>query len=92
MLAACYSFDMLIAYRKSALRALLRMPPSTARSIRSKIEQYAADPASLANNVKRLRGRDGYRLRVGDYRVIFDQDGVVMDIIEVGLRGSIDEE
>ncbi|MFL9828282.1 type II toxin-antitoxin system RelE family toxin [Rhodoplanes sp. SY1] len=83
---------MLVAYRKSALRALLRMPPSTVRLIRSKIEQYAADPASLANNVKRLQGRDGYRLRVGDYRVIFDQDGVVMDIIDIGPRGSIYEE
>lgn len=82
---------MLVAYRKSALRALLRMPASTAGLIRSKIEQYAADPASLANNVKRLQGRDGYRLRVGDYRVIFDQDGVVMDIVEIGPRGSIYE-
>lgn len=87
--AICYSLKTRIAYRRSALRALLRMQPGAARLIRSKIERSAADPASLANNVKRLQGRDGYRLRVGDYRVIFDQDGTVMDIIEIGPRGSI---
>ena len=43
--------------------------------IRAKIAQYAADPASLANNVRKLQGREGCRLRVGDWRVIFDETG-----------------
>ena len=68
------------------------MPTVTARLIRSKIEQYAAAPASLANNVKKLQGRDGYRLRVGDWRVIFDQDDVVLDVLQIGPRGSIYED
>jgi mRNA interferase RelE/StbE len=46
----------------------------------------------MANNVKKLQGRDGYRLRVGDWRVIFDRDGVVLDILEIGPRGSIYED
>lgn len=83
---------MTVAYSRHALRALMRMPANTALLIRSKIEQYAADPASLANNVKRLKGRPGFRLRIGDYRVIFDQDGTVMDILEIGPRGSIYED
>lgn len=68
------------------------MPTAAARLIRSKIEQYAEAPASLANNVKKLQGRDGYRLRVGDWRVIFDQDGVVLDVLQIGPRGSIYED
>ncbi|MEW6643623.1 MAG: type II toxin-antitoxin system RelE/ParE family toxin [Pseudomonadota bacterium] len=68
------------------------MPADTARLIRGKIEQYAARPASLANNVKKLQGRDGYRLRVGDWRVIFDQDGRVLDVLQIGPRGSIYED
>jgi mRNA interferase RelE/StbE len=83
---------MRITYRREALRVLGRMPANTARLVRSKIEQYAGNPASLANNVKKLRGRDGYRLRVGDYRVIFDQDGSVMDILQIGPRGSVYED
>ena len=64
------------------------MPASTARRIVGKIEAYAADPASQQNNVKALKGRDAIRLRVGDWRVIL-QDGVVLDIIDIGPRGGI---
>lgn len=66
------------------------MPANTAVRIRTKIVQYAADPASQANNVKALQGRQGLRLRVGDWRVIMD-DGVVLEILEIGPRGSIYE-
>jgi mRNA interferase RelE/StbE len=79
-----------IAYTRSAIRTLGRMPANTARLIRSKIEQYAGDPASLANNVKALKGRDAVRLRVGDWRVIME-DGVVVAVLEIGSRGSIYE-
>jgi mRNA interferase RelE/StbE len=81
-----------IRYTKTALKALARMPTAVARLIRGKIEQYAEAPASLANNVKKLQGRDGHRLRVGDWRVIFDQDGVVLDVLQIGPRGSIYED
>jgi mRNA interferase RelE/StbE len=81
-----------VRYTKTALKALTRMPAVAARLIRSKIEQYAEAPASLANNVKKLQGRDGYRLRVGDWRVIFDQEGVVLDVLQIGPRGSIYED
>ena len=42
------------------------MPRNVADLIRSKIAAYAEDPASQANNVKALKGREGIRLRVGD--------------------------
>lgn len=77
-----------IAYSRTALRALRRMPTNVAQRIRGKIEAYAADPASQANNVKALQGRQGLRLRVGDWRVIM-QDGVVLDVLEIGPRGGI---
>lgn len=53
-----------------------------------KIEAYAADPASQANNIKTLRGREGIRLRVGDWRVIM-HDGEVLDILHIGPRGGV---
>jgi mRNA interferase RelE/StbE len=81
-----------IRYTKTALKALARMPTVAAQLIRGKIEQCAEAPASLANNVKKLQGRDGYRLRVGNWRVIFDQDGVVLDVLQIGPRGSIYED
>jgi mRNA interferase RelE/StbE len=81
-----------IRYNKAAIKALTRMPWNKARPIRSKIEQYASEPESMVNNVKKLQGRDGYRLRFGDWRVIFDREGVVLDILEIGPRGSIYED
>lgn len=78
-----------ITYSKDALRTLRRMPANVAALIRSKIEQYATDPTSLANNVKALKGEEGvFRLRVGDWRVIFAEDGVVIAIIRVAPRGA----
>jgi mRNA interferase RelE/StbE len=83
---------MAIRYSKAAIKALSAMPANTARRIMAKVEQYAADPASLANNVKKLQGRDGYRLRIGDWRVIFDHDGVVLDGLQIGPRGGVYED
>ncbi|MBF0135064.1 MAG: type II toxin-antitoxin system RelE/ParE family toxin [Magnetococcales bacterium] len=65
------------------------MPANEARLVQRKITLYAKDPASQVANVRKLQGRDGYRLRVGDWRVIFDQDGNVLDILEIGPRGGI---
>lgn len=77
-----------ITYTKDALRTLRRMPTNMARRIRSKIEEYANNPTSQANNVRALKGRDGIRLRIGDWRVIM-QDGIVLAVLEIGPRGSV---
>ena len=77
-----------IRYSKAAARALMHMPTNTAKRIRAKIEQYATDPASLANNVKRLRGGNEMRLRVGDWRVILREDGAILAIIRIAPRGE----
>jgi mRNA interferase RelE/StbE len=48
-----------LRYTKAAAKALTKMPSNTAQLIRGKIRQYAADPASLADNVKKLQGTRG---------------------------------
>jgi len=80
-----------ISYTRQALKALRRMPADTAQRIIAKIEQYAEEPESQANNVTALKGREGIRLRVGDWRVIMNDDGVVLAVLEIGLRGSVYE-
>jgi mRNA interferase RelE/StbE len=77
-------------YRPAAVKALRKMPTNTARRIIGKIEAYADNPASQANNVKKLQGRDGVRLRVGDWRVIM-LDGEVLDVLNIGPRGGVYE-
>lgn len=39
-------------------------------------------------NVKKLQGREGYRLRVGNYRVIFDEDQTTILAIQIGRRAT----
>jgi mRNA-degrading endonuclease RelE of RelBE toxin-antitoxin system len=34
-------------------------------------------------------GREGYRLRVADWRVIFEEDERRLDVLDIGSRGSI---
>jgi mRNA interferase RelE/StbE len=77
-----------IGYSRDAIRALRKLPTNVSRLIRTKIEQYAEDPASLANNVVKLQNRPGYRLRVGDWRVIFTEGADVLEIIAIRPRGS----
>jgi mRNA interferase RelE/StbE len=78
-----------ISYSKAAIRALRRMPRNVADLIRSKIEAYAKDPVSQVNNVKALKGREGIRLRVGDWRVIMDDQGNVLAVLDIGPRGGV---
>lgn len=80
-----------ISYTRQALKALRRMPADTAQRIIAKIEQYAEEPETQANNVTALKGREGIRLRVGDWRVIMNDDGVVLAVLEIGPRGSVYE-
>lgn len=78
-----------IRYTAAADKALRAMPAAQAAKIEAKIDQLAIDPASLAANIKRLRGTTARRLRVDNYRVIYDDDGTILDIIEIGHRRDI---
>ena len=65
------------------------MPRNTAERLRSKIRQYATDPASLDNNVEAIVGEFGaFRLKVGDWRIVFRLDQDVMHVRVIASRGS----
>jgi mRNA interferase RelE/StbE len=78
-----------IAFSREAFKTLTHLPANGAKLIRAKIEQYARSPTSLANNVRMLKGEAGFfRLRVGDWRVIFREDATTIAIVRIGSRGS----
>ena len=77
-----------LRYTKSAIRSLRKMPANTATLIVSKIEAYAKEPETQNNNLKMLKGRQGFRLRVGSWRVIMDDDGNVLAVLDTGHRGD----
>ena len=59
--------------------------------MRDRLDQIAEDPFAENPNVTKLQNRPGYRLRVGDWRAIYDiQEGeLIILVLKVGSRGDI---
>lgn len=66
------------------------MPRNQAERIRAKLRQYAESPESLANQIKQIKGgeRGRFRLRVGNWRAIFDEGEGEIEVLFVRPRGS----
>ena len=70
-------------YSKAAVKFLKKQSKSVQNRIIIAVE------AIPKGDIVKLRGTGGYRLRVGDFRVIFDIYGNIIDIIDIGNRGEI---
>ncbi len=79
-----------VTYTRNALRELKRHGNVAAR-IPQAIAEYAADPRSHANNVTQLVGSAGKRMRIGDFRAVFDESDLEIVVTRVGPRGSVYE-
>jgi mRNA interferase RelE/StbE len=79
-----------IEYTRAASKALNGLPRNVRQLLVSKIEALARDPFGAAN-VKKLVGQPGYRLRVGDWRVIYDVDSgrMVVRVLVIGSRSGV---
>lgn len=75
---------------KGASRRLRGMPNNVARIIVGKIDGLAANPFTPNKNVTALKGVDGFRLRVGDWRVLYtlDTEARMMTIAAIVPRGG----
>jgi mRNA interferase RelE/StbE len=80
-----------VVYRRDSVKALRAMQPAKAADIRAAIARIAIDPFAPNNNIKPLRGvPNGYRVRVGDWRVSYrlDRELDVVEVYEVAPRGG----
>ena len=73
-----------IEFRPAALRELRKIDRSAQPRIQGAIALLAQDPRPPAS--RPLRGREGYRLRVGDYRIIYTIDDGVLLLVVVTIR------
>jgi mRNA interferase RelE/StbE len=80
-----------IIFTKDAQKTLLRLPKNTAILVRQKLEQLAEDPYASNLNAKKLQNRQGYRLRVGDWRVIYElqNDELIILVLKIAPRGEV---
>ena len=61
-----------IVFRGRADKQLQRLQPVDYRRIKQHIDALADDPRPPG--IKKLTGQEGYRLRVGTYRILYDID------------------
>lgn len=59
-------------------------------TILAKVDALATDPLAPNNNVTALKGIEGSRLRVGDWRVLYslDTESAVLKVAAIVSRGE----
>jgi mRNA interferase RelE/StbE len=75
-----------ISFTPAAVRQWLKLSADIRKRIDTKLSIYATNGSG---DVKRLKGRAGCRLRVGDWRVIFIEESASIIIVAVGNRKDI---
>jgi len=72
-----------ICYSKQALKFLAKQEDAVRSRIRRAIESLPS------GDVKKLVGQVYYRLRVGDFRVLFTRDGHIIEVAKIDNRGQV---
>lgn len=67
------------------------MPTSVVTRIRTRLDKLAVDPHAHFPNVVKLRSRPGFRMRIGDWRLIYEirDDELIVLVLKIGARGDI---
>ncbi len=74
---------------KKAAKQLDKLPDGIAFGLIASMEALSDDPRP--SGCKKLKGRNAYRVRKGDYRIIYEilDSVLVIDVIAVGHRRDI---
>ncbi|MGY6560681.1 MAG: type II toxin-antitoxin system RelE family toxin [Luteibaculaceae bacterium] len=80
-----------VTLKKRAIKALVKINEPNYSNIKEAIYSLADNPRPTG--YKKLKGRDGYRIRVANYRIIYEifDDILLVDVIDLGHRKDIYE-
>lgn len=78
-------------FSKKALKELAKINEPYYSNIKQAILDLSVNPRPAG--YKKLKGRDGYRIRTGNYRIIYDifDNELIIDVITLGHRKDIYE-
>jgi mRNA interferase RelE/StbE len=78
-----------LQFKKKAIKALSTINEPFYSNIIKEIDDLIENPRPFG--YKKLKGRTGYRIRVGTYRVIYDilDNNLIVEIVNIGSRGRI---
>ncbi len=76
-------------FTRNAIKELSKITEPYYSNIKSVIEKLVDNP--FPPGYKKLKGRMGFRIRVGPYRIIYDvfEEELIIDIISIGHRKDI---
>ena len=80
-----------LKYRRQARNYLARLPFKIKSKIVNKLHELQANPDDSNLDVDKLKAAVGYRLRVGQYRIIFTRhdDKLIIEVVKIRPRGDI---
>jgi mRNA interferase RelE/StbE len=78
-----------VEVRPAAVRVLRKLDPDLRPRIEGAIALLAEDPRPPAS--RPLKGRPGYRVRVGDYRIVYTvpDDVLLIVVVTLGHRRDV---
>lgn len=79
-----------VRFTKAARKVFKKLSSELQNRIQAKIDELAIQPRP--NGVKKLKGEENsYRIRIGDYRVIYDifDDILLVSVVEIGHRSDV---
>jgi mRNA interferase RelE/StbE len=78
-----------IEFRNKVLKTLIKIKEPYYSTIKKQIYDLAENPRP--QGYRKLKGRKGYRIRVGDYRVIYEiyDQVLLIEVIDLGHRKDI---
>ncbi len=81
-----------IRYEKPAQKYLASLEQKEQERIKDEVDKLSDGPYHRKDlDIKPLRGRDNWRLRVGKWRIIFkihDKE-ILISVVKVGARGDV---
>ena len=78
-----------VNYKKQAAKYLAKLPKNIQDNIFAALSELSL--TGEHNNSIQLKGREGYRVRVGEYRIIYSKNETELTIlvVKIGARGGI---
>lgn len=80
-----------IYFNKQSRKALLKAPQDVSEAMRKKLNEIALDSFKQRSDVEPLKGRPGYRLKLGKWRAIYKIEKAELKIlvIKIATRGDV---
>ena len=78
-----------VRIKRSVAKELLRLPKADNHRIMDRIQALAEDPSP--HGCEKLAGQESYRIRQGDYRVVYtiDDGRVIVEDVRVDHRSVV---